>query len=71
MTTKQYKIDNPDRGIWNVYVASEYDAAASGLNTFDAKQYAQLKRNLESIRVATFKTRKAARDYVLSIGGIY
>lgn len=65
----KYKIDNPNRGIWNVYVASEYEAMSKGINFFDTDQYDALKRNLEGILVATFKTRKAAREYVASIGG--
>lgn len=71
MTTTQYKITNPDRGIWDVYVASEYEALSSGVDFFDADQYAALKSKLAGIRVATFKTRKAAREYVTNIGGTY
>lgn len=67
----EYKITNPDRGIWNVYVASEYEALSSGVDFFDADQYAALKSKLAGILVATFKTRKAAREYVTSIGGTY
>lgn len=71
MTTRQYKITNPDRGVWNVYVASEYEAMSNGIDLFDADQYAQLKKELAGILVATFKTRKAAREYVTSVGGTY
>lgn len=67
----KYKIDNPDRGVWDVYVASEYDAAANGVNMLDTSQYAAFKRSVASARVATFKTRKAAREYVTNIGGTY
>lgn len=67
----KYKIDNPDRSVWNVYVASEYDAAASGADMLDSEQYAKLKAALAGICVATLKTRKAAREYVTCIGGTY
>lgn len=72
MATKtEYTISNPDRGIWNVYVKSEYDAMSSGVDYLDADQYAALKANLAGILVASFKTRKAAREFVVSIGGTY
>lgn len=70
-TATEYKITNPSRGIWNVYVASEYEALSSCVDFFDADQYAALKSKLAGIIVATFKTRKAAREYVTSIGGTY
>lgn len=69
MNTNAYKITNPDRGVWNVYEAGKYEAASSGVDIFDAAQYATLKNRLAGILVATFKTRKAAREYVASIGG--
>lgn len=71
MASTEYKITNPNRGIWNVYVASKYNAVISGIDCFDADQYAALKSKLAGILVATFKTRKAAREYVTSIGGTY
>lgn len=72
MATKtEYTINNPDRGIWDVYVKSEYDAMVSGVDYLDADQYATLKANLAGILVASFKTRKAAREFVVSIGGTY
>lgn len=69
MTNSAYKITNPDRGVWNVYEAGKYEDASSGVDIFDATQYAMLKNKLAGILIATFKTRKAAREYVASIGG--
>lgn len=67
----KYKVTNPNRGIWEVYEADKYEAAENGVNIFDTEEYAALKAKLVEIRVATFKTRKAAREYIASIGGTY
>lgn len=63
----KYVIMNPNRCKWDVYKASEYEAASEGMNVFSS----ELKERLRGIRIARFKTRRAAREYVTSIGGTY
>lgn len=67
----KYAIDNPDRGKWDVYEKKTYDAAHEGINGPTDEDMKLLYDRLSGYRLARFKTRRAAREYVESIGGTY
>ena len=69
----RYLINNPDRGKWDVYEEGKYDEACERVNDsgyWGGERYAAIKEVLRGIRIARFKTRKAAKEYIISIGGI-
>jgi hypothetical protein len=71
--TIRYLINNPDRGKWDVYEEDKYDEACGRVSDsgyWGGERYAAIKEALRGIRIARFKTRKAAKEYIGSIGGI-
>lgn len=71
--TVRYLINNPDRGKWDVYEEGKYDEACDRVNDSGycgGERYVAIKEALRGIRIARFKTRKAAKAYVASVGGI-
>jgi hypothetical protein len=61
---------------WEVYYAPVYDVVMSSVNLitpdgeWDHEQYVALEERLQSVRMASFKTRKAARQYVHDCCGV-
>lgn len=71
--TVRYLIDNPDRGKWDVYEEGKYDEVCDKVNGsgyWGGERYEAIKEVLRGIRIARFKTRKAAKAYIASVGGI-
>lgn len=73
----EYKIINPAPSKWLVYYKEEYDNIADKYNMyspewFDNENLQNLSHEeLDACVLAEFKTRHAAREYVLEQGGMY
>lgn len=74
---KTHKTTNPRPKTWHVFVIDEYEqitnrweevAKTAGTPIFMLDGY---HKELETAVCATFETRKAARDYIKSIGGTW
>lgn len=71
----EYCIGNPAPSVWNVYHAEDFariyeNGAANWFNLSD-EQRSEINAQFANARVATFKTRKAARAFVANHGGTF
>lgn len=70
-----YYIGNPAPSVWNVYPEEDYNRIYESIPGvwFDLsdEQRKEIRAQFASARVATFKTRKAARQFVANQGGSF